>query len=67
MHAQQLNHLMLLLLLHERALQFWNIPFWRCSVGICRDESVDDMGFIEKVVDDLPKRLPLKPNHVCMH
>lgn len=46
--------------------QFWRIPFWRCSVGICRDPSIDDMGFIEKVVVDLPKRLPLKPNHVSV-
>jgi hypothetical protein len=45
-------------------LQFWSIPFWRCSVGICRDPATDDMGFIEKVVADLPKRLPLKPGHV---
>lgn len=47
-------------------LQFWRIPFWRCSVGICRDPSIDDMGFIEKVVADLPKRLPLKPGHVSV-
>jgi hypothetical protein len=46
------------------AVQFWSIPFWHCSVGICRDASTDDMGFIEQVIADLPKRLPLKPGHV---
>lgn len=37
--------------------QFWNIPFWRCSVGVCADSSVDDVGFIDKVIQDMPRRL----------
>ncbi|KAI8471377.1 MAG: hypothetical protein J3K34DRAFT_520610 [Monoraphidium minutum] len=39
--------------------QFWSVPFWQCSVGICSDPAADDVGFIEAVVADLPDRLPL--------
>ncbi|GBF97532.1 hypothetical protein Rsub_10455 [Raphidocelis subcapitata] len=39
--------------------QFFQIPFWKCSVGICRDPKLDDAGFIEDVVKDLPARLPM--------
>lgn len=45
-------------------LQFWHIPFWRCSVGICRPPDLDDVGFIEKVVADLPMRLLMTPGKV---
>jgi hypothetical protein len=46
--------LMLLLLLLLLLLQ---IPFWRCSVGVCADSSVDDVGFIDSVIQDMPRRL----------
>jgi hypothetical protein len=45
-------------------LQFWSIPFWRCSAGICRPKELDDAGFIEAVVADLPTRLPMAPGKV---
>jgi hypothetical protein len=45
-------------------LQFWSIPFWRCSAGICRPKELDDVGFIEAVIADLPKRLPMAPGKV---
>ena len=35
---------------------FWNLPWWRCSVGVCIDSSVDDIGFIEKLTATLPGR-----------
>ncbi|KIY93543.1 hypothetical protein MNEG_14418, partial [Monoraphidium neglectum] len=36
---------------------FWSLPFWRCSVGACIDAGVDDVGYIEKIFNLLPKRL----------
>lgn len=44
--------------------QFWNIPFWRCSVGVCSDSSVDDVGFIDQVLQDMPRRLQVKSKQV---
>jgi len=48
----------------DKFRQFWHIPFWKCSVGICSDEKADDVGFLESVIQDLPKRLPMKPGRV---
>lgn len=45
-------------------LQFWHIPFWRCSVGICRPPELDDVGFVEQVLQDLPTRLLVTPGKV---
>lgn len=33
------------------------IPFWRCSVGVCADARADDVGFIDTVMLDMPRRL----------
>jgi hypothetical protein len=38
-------------------LQFWNTIFWQCSMSICIDKRVDDVGFLDKVVSQLPQRL----------
>ncbi len=46
--------------------QFWNIPFWHCSVGVCADPAVDDQGFIEKVLLLLPMRLNVDRKKVRM-
>lgn len=46
--------------------QFWSIPFWSCSVGICSDKTADDVGFLEKVITDMPERLALAPGKVRM-
>jgi len=37
--------------------QFWNTIFWQCSRGICIDKNVDDVGFLDKVVAQLPQKL----------
>eukprot|EP00775_Hariotina_reticulata_P009179 gene9179-9345_t len=41
----------------DKYRQFWHIPFWTCSVGICTDTNVDDIGFLTNVISDLPKKL----------
>jgi len=40
-----------------RTKQFWNAIFWQCSRGVCIDKQVDDVGFLDKVVSQLPRRL----------
>ncbi|WIA19613.1 hypothetical protein OEZ85_005551 [Tetradesmus obliquus] len=50
----------------EKYRQFWSIPFWRCSAGICRPKKLDDAGFIEAVIADLPKRLPMAPGKMLL-
>jgi len=45
-------------------LQFFNTIFWQCSLGICVDRSVDDVGFIETVMQDLPNRLAVNRKQV---
>jgi hypothetical protein len=52
--------------------QFWSLPFWRCSVGACIDAGVDDVGYIEKIFNLLPKRLSVDKTRVrvfcaCVH
>ncbi|KAF8062893.1 VAD1 [Scenedesmus sp. PABB004] len=46
--------------------QFWSVPFWRCSVGICRPPGLDDVGFIEAVIADLPTRLAAAPGRLYL-
>jgi hypothetical protein len=41
-------------------LQFWNTIFWRCSVGVCIDKGVDDVGFLDQVLTQLPNRFRAK-------
>ena len=36
---------------------FWSLPFWHCSVGDCIDSKIDDVGYIEKVLDMVPQRV----------
>lgn len=36
----------------------------QCSVGVCVDRSVDDVGFLEKVIADLPNRLAVNKGQV---
>lgn len=52
--------------LSNRRRQFWNIPFWHCSVGVCADPAVDDVGFIEKVVLTLPSKLAVDRRRIYM-
>jgi hypothetical protein len=49
---------------HCCCLQFFNTLFWQCSIGICVDKNVDDVGFIEKVMQDLPNRLAVNKGQV---
>lgn len=51
---------------HTQTKQFWNIPFWHCSVGVCTDPNIDDVGFIEKVLLLLPTRLAVDRRRVYM-
>jgi hypothetical protein len=41
-------------------LQFWNTIFWRCSRGVCIDSGVDDVGFLDQVLTQLPRRFRAK-------
>ncbi|GBF89407.1 hypothetical protein Rsub_01979 [Raphidocelis subcapitata] len=45
---------------------FWNNPFWHCSVDVCADPSIDDIGFIEKVFLELPARLSMDRKKVFL-
>lgn len=40
--------------------QFWNTIFWRCSNGVCIDSGVDDVGFLDQVLTQLPNRFRAK-------
>jgi hypothetical protein len=57
-----------LLLLCPVLLQFFNTLFWQCSIGVCVDRSVDDVGFVETVMKDLPNRFAVNRGQVrlCM-
>lgn len=46
------------------SVQFFNVGFWQCSIGVCVDRSVDDKGFIETVMQDLPGRLAVNKGQV---
>lgn len=46
--------------------QFWSIPFWKCSVGICAPTGGDDVGFIEALLADLPRRFRTAPGRVLL-
>jgi hypothetical protein len=45
-------------------LQFFNTLFWQCSIGVCVDKSVDDVGFVEKVMQDIPNRFAVNKGQV---
>jgi hypothetical protein len=45
---------------------FWSLPFWRCSVGNCVDEGVDDIGYIERVLDLASRRTSIDRTKIYM-
>ncbi|KAI8475593.1 MAG: hypothetical protein J3K34DRAFT_40086 [Monoraphidium minutum] len=46
--------------------QFFNNGFWLCSVGECIDKNIDDIGFIEQVVSQLPGKFGADSNRVFL-
>ncbi len=46
--------------------QFWNTIFWQCSVGVCVDKSVDDVGFLSQLTGSLPSKFGVPSKRVFM-
>lgn len=46
--------------------QFFNTLFWQCSIGVCVDKSVDDVGFVEKVMQDIPNRFAVNKGQILL-
>lgn len=46
--------------------QFFNNGFWSCSVGVCIDKTVDDVGFLEQVVSQLPAKFGADESRVYL-
>eukprot|EP00878_Enallax_costatus_P030828 GHUV01033625.1.p1 GENE.GHUV01033625.1~~GHUV01033625.1.p1 ORF type:complete len:290 (+),score=9.71 GHUV01033625.1:166-1035(+) len=46
--------------------QFWNVPFWHCSVGVCADQTADDVGFLGLVMMDLRGRLSVNTKQILL-
>lgn len=44
-------------------LQGWNVPFWRCQGAVCA-ENVNDVKFIETVIQDMQRRFAVKKGQV---
>jgi hypothetical protein len=44
--------------------QFWNSRFWPCAQGVCLDPTIDDLGFLEQLMERLVALLPVNKQQV---
>jgi len=44
--------------------QLWNLPWWSCSAGSCVDKNIDEVSYMETVLQMLLSKFPVNKNKV---